>query len=61
MLAGRRDNGRTEFAEILYVVGDDVVVELVAVSDGEEDRVESADGADVVLGDGRESNAGRRH
>jgi membrane-bound inhibitor of C-type lysozyme len=60
-LAGRQDKRRTEFAEILDVGGEDVVVEFVAVSNGEKDRVEFADGAYVVWSDGRESNARRRH
>ena len=61
IIIDRRGNGRTEFAEMLDVLGKDVAVELIAVSDGEEDRVEFTDGAYVVLCDGGESNAERRH
>jgi len=59
ILVGRRHEGRTELAEIFDVVGEDVIVKLVAVSNGKEDRIEFADCADVVLGDGGEGDAKR--
>lgn len=55
-----REDGRlTEFAEILHVLCEDIIVKLFAVSNGEKDRIESADCAYIVLRDRRERNAGR--